>query len=62
MRDELNKAPQDPAELDSSDLEQVTGGAVSLNLGELDIIKKKNATSGGDVTPTGWDIAENKAS
>ena len=62
MSDEFNKEQKDPAELDSSDLEQVTGGAASLNLSELDIVKKKAAASGGDVGPVSWDITENKVS
>ena len=62
MSDEFNKEQKDPAELDSSDLEQVTGGAVSLNLNELDTLKKKSPTSGGDVVPVSWDISANKAS
>ena len=45
MSDEFNKEQKDPAELDSSDLEQVTGGAASLNLSELDIVKKKAAAA-----------------
>ena len=59
MSDEFNKEPKDASELDSSDLEQVTGG-VTLNHNEF--VEKKSPTSGGAATPSGWDITANKAS
>lgn len=66
MSDELNKEPKDGSELNSTDLEQVTGGteAVSLNFTKVKVVYKQQGSdsSGSSTGPVGWDIAANKAS
>jgi len=67
MSDELNKEPKDGSELNSTDLEQVTGGteAVSLNFTKVQVVYKQQGSDSSGTstgTPVGWDITANKAS
>jgi hypothetical protein len=46
MSDESKKVPQEATELTNADLEQVTGGDISLNYGKIEYTYKQQKPDG----------------